>query len=66
MCIPEPAGGVIRFHPACPFEDARTGAMFALVRDIATDASVASHRTTLDHGGAKARINGKAPGSRTA
>jgi hypothetical protein len=47
------AGEVIRFHPSCIFVDERFPAMVALVRNIATDAPLAIHRTALAPGGKK-------------
>lgn len=43
----------LRWHPECPFGRDRSGAMVALVRDIATDAPKAIHRTALDAAGNK-------------
>ena len=55
----EIAGEVIRFHPCCKFGDERFAAMIALVRNIATDAAQAIHRTALAPGGKKIERDGK-------
>jgi putative DNA primase/helicase len=41
------SGHVLRFHPACPFEDRRGPALIALYRDIRTDEPRAIHRRAL-------------------
>ena len=53
------AGGVIRFHPNCPFAGSRTPAMLSLVRDIRTNEPRAVHRTALTSEGQQATIDGK-------
>jgi hypothetical protein len=54
-----PGADVLRFHPACPFAGTTTPAMLALVRNIATNAPQAIHRTALDRSGNKVAIDGK-------
>jgi hypothetical protein len=44
---------VLRFHPACPFSDARAPCLIALVRDAVTDAPNAIMRTALTDDGRK-------------
>src|SRR5258707_15543176 len=47
--IPAGASGtVLRFHPACPFGDARHPCLIALVRNIITDLPQAIERTALN------------------
>ena len=54
------AGEAIRWHPACPFQGERVGAMVALIRDLVTDEPVGIHRTALDAVGNKlAHLGGK-------
>jgi CHC2 zinc finger len=43
----EAAGDAIRFHPNCPFGEARHPAMICLVRNIITNEPQAIHRTAL-------------------
>ena len=59
LTLPDDPREVIRFHPSCPFAGSRTPAMVALVRDVATDAPIAIHRTALDAAGRKVTIDGK-------
>lgn len=54
----EIANEVIRFHHQCPFKGQRIPAMVALVRDIATNAPKAIHRTALTADGRKAVVDG--------
>ncbi len=54
----EVAGAVLRFHPACPWNEddgatVRVPAMIAAMRSIATDEIMAIHRTRLSAGGEK-------------
>jgi phage/plasmid primase-like uncharacterized protein len=58
MLPEEAAGGAIRFHLSCPFGGARTPAMVALVRDVATDEPKAIHRTAITPDGRKAKVEG--------
>lgn len=53
------AGEAIRYHPSCPFKRERTPAMVALVRDIATNAPRAIHRTALKLDGSPAIVAGE-------
>ena len=46
-----PGAEALRFHPACPFGNAKTAAMVALVRNIESNQPQAIHRTALDHTG---------------
>jgi Toprim domain/CHC2 zinc finger len=56
---PGPPGSVLRFHPACPFGDARHPCLIALVRNIVTDEPQAIVRTALNPDGTALKINGK-------
>jgi hypothetical protein len=58
LALPERAGAVLRYHPACPFADSRTPAMLALVRDVQTNRPIALHRTALDDKGSKRKVAG--------
>ena len=59
LMLPEEAADeAIRFHPSCPFGGARTPAMVALVRDVATDEPKAIHRTAITPDGRKAKVVG--------
>lgn len=53
------AGAAIRFHGACPFKGAKTPAMVALVRDVATNEPKAIHRTALALDGSPAIVSGE-------
>lgn len=46
-------GDALRWHPACPFGQARLGCMVALVRNIETNQPQAIHRTAIDPDGNK-------------
>jgi hypothetical protein len=50
---------VLRFHPACPFAGHKVPAMVALVRNIRTNEPQAIHRTAIDLGGNKIKVDGK-------
>jgi hypothetical protein len=56
---PGPSGLALRFHPACPFGDARHPCLSVLVRNIVTDKPQAVVRTVLNPEGTAHRINGK-------
>jgi phage/plasmid primase-like uncharacterized protein len=53
------SGQVLRFHPDCPFGNARYPCMIALVRSIITDEPQAIVRTALRTDGTALRIDGK-------
>jgi Toprim domain len=53
---------VFRFHPDCPFGDARHPCLLSLVRDIKTDDPIAVHRTALTPGDRPQRIDRKSLG----
>jgi putative DNA primase/helicase len=46
-------GGVLRFHPACPFGDTRISCMLAIMRDIHNNEPRAIYRTALTPTGEK-------------
>jgi putative DNA primase/helicase len=49
----------LKWHPVCPFAGTRTGAMVALIRDVATGDPIGIHRTALSLDGLKIEIGGK-------
>ena len=51
--VPDEARDVLRFHPACPWEERTRPALVALVCDVITDEPIGIHRTALSIGGAK-------------
>ena len=53
------SSAVLRFHPACPFGDARHPCLIALVRNIITDEPQAIVRTALNPDGTTLKIGGK-------
>jgi hypothetical protein len=55
----EAAGEAIRFHPHCPFGEARHPAMVCLVRNIITNEPQAIHRTALTPDGTAIKHDGK-------
>jgi putative DNA primase/helicase len=59
--LPHAGGEVVRFHPDCPFNGRdRTPCMIALIRNIASNAPQAIHRTPLNPDGTQQRTaNGK-------
>jgi DNA polymerase bacteriophage-type len=65
--LPADIGGVLRFHPRCPFgPSVRHPCLVALFRDVVTDAPAGIHRTALTADGRKVdRMSlGPWPGSR--
>jgi putative DNA primase/helicase len=60
--VPDEALDVLRFHPACPWEDSRRPALVVLIRDVVTDEPAAIHRTALTADGCK--IERRALGSK--
>jgi putative DNA primase/helicase len=56
---PGVSGRVLRFHSECPFGPTRYPCLIALVRNIATDAFQAIHRTALNPDGTALKIDGK-------
>jgi putative DNA primase/helicase len=48
LTLPRRGGEALRYHPSCPFAGAKVPAMIALVRNVATNAPQAIHRTALD------------------
>ena len=60
------ANAVLRFHPACPWENERVPALIALFRDIHSDEPTGIHRRRLTADGRKAgkpKMLGRAVGS---
>lgn len=58
--LPEGAAGeAVRYHPSCPFKRERTPAMIALVRDVASNAPKAIHRTAIKLDGSPAIVAGE-------
>jgi phage/plasmid primase-like uncharacterized protein len=55
----EAVGDAIRFHPHCPFGEARHPAMVCLVRNIITNEPQAIHRTALTPDGPAIKHDGK-------
>jgi hypothetical protein len=53
------SGAVLRFHPACPFDNARHPSLVALVRNIITDEPQAIMRTALNSDGTAVKVDGK-------
>lgn len=53
-------GEALTWHPSCPFGQARTGAMVAIVTAIGTGEVRAIHRTAIDARGRKVEVGGVA------